>query len=109
MFETPMHDLLGRARAACLRLRDEAWRLEGLLRLAGLRRPGGRAAAEAPAPGNRSARHREAAGRLRAARRHFEQSMIAVRTAALDHVDGQHRLGVVLDATLDRLAADPRP
>ena len=47
---------------------------------------------------------RLAALRLTDARRRFERSSLALRKAALDHVDRQAEIGSVLQATLARLA-----
>lgn len=53
-------------------------------------------------------RHRRAdliaADRLRAARAHFDDSVIALRKAALDHVDCQDLASTALRANLDRIA-----
>ncbi|WP_264050487.1 hypothetical protein [Methylobacterium flocculans] len=54
------------------------------------------------------ARHPDGRGatlRLRAARRRFERSTLALRKAALDHIDAQVPVDTMLKATLDRLAA----
>lgn len=47
-------------------------------------------------------RGRAAAGRLEAARRGFERSLVALRTAALDHVDSQDLASLALRLFLDR-------
>lgn len=44
------------------------------------------------------------AGRLRAARETFDDSVVALRKAALDHVDCQDLASTALRANLDRLA-----
>ncbi|MCJ2033292.1 hypothetical protein [Methylobacterium sp. J-068] len=53
----------------------------------------------------RASRHRSAALRLRAARRCFDRSTVALRKAALDHIDDQALIGTMLEATLARIAA----
>lgn len=50
-------------------------------------------------------RDRAAAFRLRAARSRFDRSMVALRKAALDHVDCQVLVSTALQAALDRMAA----
>lgn len=62
--------------------------------------------AGAPWSGRTRARGRLAAGRLQAARRGFDLSMVALRKAALDHIDCQLCVSTSLRATLDRLAAN---
>ena len=47
-------------------------------------------------------RARAAAGRLEAARHGFERSVVALRTAALDHVDSQDLASLALRLCLDR-------
>lgn len=49
-------------------------------------------------------RDRAAAGRLDAAKAHFERSMIDLRRAAFDHVDRQVFLSTALRASLERLS-----
>lgn len=56
-------------------------------------------------PGGLRHRDRMAAGRLRAAHRRFDLSMVVLRKAALDHVDCQHLVSTALREALDRLAA----
>jgi hypothetical protein len=51
-----------------------------------------------------SARSRAAQARLGAARRRFDLSAIALRKAALDHVEEELLVSVALRATLARLA-----
>lgn len=55
------------------------------------------------------ARSRAAGARLGAARRRFDLSAIALRKAALDHVDGEMLVSVALRASLARLATPPGP
>jgi hypothetical protein len=50
-------------------------------------------------------RDRAAACRLRAARSRFDLSMVALRKAALDHVDCQVLVSTALRTVLDRMAA----
>ncbi|NEU14080.1 hypothetical protein G3T14_18375 [Methylobacterium sp. BTF04] len=50
-------------------------------------------------------RRRAAALRLHTARQRFDRSMIALRKAALDHIDSQDHVSATLRATLDRLVA----
>jgi len=57
------------------------------------------------APGRTRLRREAAAGRLRMARDTFDHSVLALRKAALDHVDLQDLAGTALRANLDRLAA----
>jgi len=54
--------------------------------------------------GGARARRRAASGRLRAAHDGFERSMIALRKAALDHVDCQDVASVALQAVLSQVA-----
>jgi alpha-D-ribose 1-methylphosphonate 5-triphosphate synthase subunit PhnI len=56
-----------------------------------------------------SARSRMAQARLGAARRRFDLSAIALRKAALDHVEGELLVSAALRATLARLAGSPGP
>lgn len=56
-------------------------------------------------PGPAAARRRAAAGRLETARRGFERSIVALRTAALDHVDSQTLASLTLRLVLDRQRA----
>ncbi|GJD29083.1 hypothetical protein PMNALOAF_0315 [Methylobacterium adhaesivum] len=51
--------------------------------------------------------HRAAQARLGAARRRFDLSTIALRKAALDHVEGEILVSAALRATLARLAGSP--
>jgi len=55
------------------------------------------------------ARSRAAGARLGAARRRFDRSAIALRKAALDHVDGEILVSIALRATLEHLAAPAGP
>ncbi|MCJ2080647.1 hypothetical protein [Methylobacterium sp. J-090] len=55
------------------------------------------------------ARNRAARARLGAARRRFDLSTIALRKAALDHVDGEILVSAALQAALERLAAPTGP
>ncbi|HEV7438272.1 MAG TPA: hypothetical protein VGN94_01415 [Methylobacterium sp.] len=55
-------------------------------------------------PGAARTRRRAADWRLRAALRGFEGSMIALRKAALDHVESHAFLSTALRASLARLA-----
>jgi len=50
-------------------------------------------------------RRRSAALRLWAARRRFERSTQALRRAAVDHIDDQILVGLMLQATLARITA----
>ncbi len=50
----------------------------------------------------RRRRSRAAAGRLEAAVRGFERSIVALRTAALDHVDSQDLASLTVRVFLDR-------
>ncbi|MDV2987770.1 UNVERIFIED_CONTAM: hypothetical protein Q9R58_26025 [Methylobacteriaceae bacterium AG10] len=64
------------------------------------------ASAAGPAPAARASRRsrsRAAAGRLEAARRGFERSLITLRRAALDAVDSGNLASLTL-----RLCCDPR-
>lgn len=53
-------------------------------------------------PASARRRSRAATGRLEAALRGFERSIVALRTAALDHVDSQDLASLTLRALLDR-------
>ena len=55
--------------------------------------------------GRRNRRRDRAACRLRAARSRFDLSMVALRKAALDHVDCQVLVSTALRTVLDRMAA----
>ncbi|TXM68226.1 hypothetical protein FV218_18530 [Methylobacterium sp. WL69] len=55
------------------------------------------------------ARSRAAGLRLGAARRRFDLSTIALRRAALDHVDGEALVSAALRAALERVALPPGP
>jgi len=59
-------------------------------------------------PGGVRARRRAATGRLLAAHDRFELSMVALRKAALDHVDCQDVASVALQAVLSQVAAQAR-
>lgn len=59
-------------------------------------------------PGSARRRSRAAAGRLEAALRGFERSIVALRKAALDHVDSQDLACLTLRVFLDR-QAEGRP
>lgn len=54
-------------------------------------------------------RSRAAAGRLEAALRGFERSIVALRKAALDHVDSQNLASLTLRLFLDRRTGPGRP
>ncbi|WP_460005888.1 hypothetical protein [Methylorubrum rhodinum] len=59
-------------------------------------------------PASARRRSRAATGRLEAALRGFERSIVALRTAALDHVDSQDLASLTLRALLDRRSGRER-
>jgi hypothetical protein len=59
-------------------------------------------------PASARRRSRAATGRLQAALRGFERSIVALRTAALDHVDSQDLASLTLRALLDRRSGRER-
>ena len=54
-------------------------------------------------PGRMRKRSAAASCRLRAAQLHFDDSVVALRKAALDHVDCQDLASTALRANLDRI------